>query len=109
MLRASKKIWEIVAEKIVGSWNKNNNCMLVVGATYPEEMKKIREIVGDMIFLVPGIGAQGGNLEEVIMNGLNSNGGGLIINSSRGIIFSENPKKEAQKLCEEIRKYMKNF
>jgi orotidine 5'-phosphate decarboxylase subfamily 2 len=105
----SKPIWQIVAEKISQNWNKNNNCMLVVGATYPEEMKKIREIVGDMIFLVPGIGAQGGNLEEVIMNGLNSNGGGLIINSSRGIIFSENPKKEAQKLCEEIRKYMKNF
>ena len=47
-----KKLWEIVAEKISKEWNKNKNCMLVVGATYPEEMKKVREIVGDMTFLV---------------------------------------------------------
>jgi orotidine-5'-phosphate decarboxylase len=102
-----KKIWEIVAEKIAGSWNKNNNCMLVVGATYPDEMKKIREIAGDMTFLVPGVGAQGGSVEEVMKNGANSEGRGLIINSSRGIIFSENPKEESRKLCEEIRKYLK--
>ena len=68
-------------------------------------MKKIREIAGDMTFLVPGIGAQKGNLEEVIKNGLNSQGLGLIINSSRGIIFADNPKLEAKKLVEEIRKY----
>ena len=102
----SKKLWEIVAEKVSQEWNKNKNCMLVVGATYPEEMKKIREITGDMTFLVPGIGAQGGSVPEVIKSGLNSAGLGLIINSSRGIIFSENPKLEARKLCEEIRKYL---
>lgn len=102
-----KPIWQIVAEKISFDWNKNNNCMLVVGATFPEEMKKIREIAGDMTFLVPGIGAQGGNIEEVMKNGVNSEGRGLIINSSRGIIFSDNPKEEAKKLCEEIRKYIK--
>jgi len=79
--------------------------MLVVGATYPQEMKKIRALVGDMTFLVPGIGAQGGDLEEVVRAGLNSEGLGLIINSSRGIIFSDNPKEEAKKLCEEIRRY----
>ena len=100
-----KIFWEIVAEKVSKVWNKNNNCMLVVGATYPEEMKKIRGIVGDMTFLVPGIGAQGGSMEAVMRAGLNSEGLGLIINSSRGIIFSENPKMEAQKLCEEIRKF----
>ena len=102
-----KKIWEIVAEKISKDWNKNNNCMLVVGATYPEEMKKIRELVGDMMFLVPGVGAQGGSVKNVMLNGLNKEGGGLMINSSRGIIFSENPKNEAKKLCDEIRKYLK--
>jgi len=101
-------LWQIVAERVVGSWNKNNNCMLVVGATYPEEMKKVREITGDMTFLVPGIGAQGGDLKAVMEVGLNSKGLGLIINSSRGIIFSENPKEEARKLCEEIRKYLKS-
>jgi len=80
--------------------------MLVVGATYPEEMKKVREIAGDMTFLVPGIGAQGGDLQSVMKAGLNSKGQSLIINSSRGIIFSPDPKSEARKLCEEIRKYL---
>ena len=79
--------------------------MLVVGTTYPEEMKKISALVGDMKFLVPGVGTQGGSVEEVMRAGLNKEKLGLIINSSRSIIFSENPKFEAQKLCEEIRKY----
>ncbi len=102
----TKKLWQIVAERVSKQWNKNNNCMLVVGATYPKEMKKIRSIVGEMIFLVPGIGAQQGDLKAVIKAGLNKNGLGLIINSSRGIIFSKNPKNEAKKLCEGIRKDM---
>ena len=101
----SAPLWQIVAEKVFRDWNKNKNCMLVVGATYPEEMKKIRSKVGDMTFLVPGIGAQGGDLKAVVKAGLNSAGLGLIINSSRNIIFSQNPKEEARKLCEEIRKY----
>ena len=100
-----KKIWQIVAEKVSKEWNKNGNCMLVVGATYPEEMKEIRKITGEMTFLVPGIGAQGGDLEAVMKAGLNSDKLGLIINSSRGIIFAENPKEEAKKLRDEIRKY----
>jgi orotidine-5'-phosphate decarboxylase len=100
-----KTIWQILAEKVTQEWNKNNNCMLMLGATYPEEMMKAREISGDMTFLVPGIGAQGGDVKAVIEAGLNSEGLGLIINSSRGIIFAENPKIEAKKLCEEIRKY----
>ena len=79
--------------------------MLVVGATYPDELKKIREIAGDMTFLVPGIGAQKGNLEAVLKNGLNSQGWGLIISASRAIIFAEDPKLEGQKLVEEMRKY----
>ena len=123
-----KPLWQVVAERVslghrtatlgrrptgepgeAKNWNKNKNCMLVVGATYPKEMKKIRSIVGDMTFLVPGVGTQGGDLKAVLKNGLNKKGKnknlGLIINSSRSIIFSRNPKKEAQKLCEEIRKY----
>ncbi|HEV7702108.1 MAG TPA: orotidine-5'-phosphate decarboxylase [Candidatus Paceibacterota bacterium] len=100
-----KKLWQIVAEKVTNEWNKNNNCMLVVGATYPEEMKKIRSLVGGMTFLVPGIGPQGGDLEAIMKVGLNTEGLGMIIHSARGIIFAENPKAEAKKLCEEIRKY----
>ncbi|MBI3305837.1 orotidine-5'-phosphate decarboxylase [Candidatus Nomurabacteria bacterium] len=99
-------LWQVVAEKVSNMWNKNNNCMLVVGATYPEEMKEIRKIAGEITILVPGIGAQGGDLQAVMKAGLNKEGQGLIINSSRGIIFSKNPKEEAKKLCEEIRKYM---
>ncbi len=99
-------LWQVVAEKVSKDWNKNKNCMLVVGATYPEEMKKIRSLVGEMTFLVPGIGAQGGDVKAVLEAGLNTEGLGLIINSSRGIIFSENPKEEARELCEEIRNFL---
>ncbi len=69
-------------------WNSHKNVMLVVGATYPEEIKQIREIVGDIPLLVPGVGAQGGGLQAVLELGLDKNGTGLIINSSRGIIYA---------------------
>lgn len=101
-----KKLWQIVAEKVFEEWNRNNNCMLVVGATYPAEMKQIRTLVGDMTFLVPGVGPQGGSVSEIMRAGLNSQGLGLIINSSRGIIFADNPADEAHTLCEEIRNHL---
>ncbi len=100
-----KMIWELVAENVVRNWNKNNNCLLVVGATYPEELGKVRKIVGEMTLLVPGIGAQGGDVEKTVKAGLNSKKAGMIINSSRGIIFADNPRAEAQKLRDEINKY----
>ena len=78
---------------------------MVVGATYPEEMKVVRSMVGDMTFLVPGVGAQGGDVEATVKAGLNSKKLGLIISSSRGIIFAENPGEEAKKLRAEINKY----
>jgi orotidine-5'-phosphate decarboxylase len=98
-------LWQIVAKKVAGEWNKNYNCMLVVGATYPEEMKKIREIVGDMTLLVPGVGAQGGDVKAVVEAGINSQKLGIIINSSRGIIFAQDPAGEAKKLRDEINLY----
>ncbi len=76
-------------------WNKNDNIMLVVGATYPEELDKIRGIVGDMPILVPGVGAQGGALSAVLKNGLTINKTGLMINSSRGIIYASRSKDYA--------------
>lgn len=79
-----------IAKRVVASWNKNGNCMLVVGATFPEELKRIRDIVHDMVFLVPGVGVQGGDIEKTVKAGLNSKGTGMIINSSRTIIFSSN-------------------
>lgn len=98
-------LWQVVAEKIAQEWNTAGNCMLVVGATYPNEMKKIRDIAGEMTFLVPGIGAQGGDVKEVLQGGLNKNQQGLIINASRSIIFAANPSDEAQKLQNEINQY----
>ena len=70
------------------SWNKNQNILLVVGATWPDELAKVRKIVGEIPLLVPGIGAQGGDLEAVLKAGLDGEGRGLVINSSRGIIYA---------------------
>ncbi len=98
----NKPLWLVVAERVANEWNDNSNCMLVVGATYPAEMAQIRQAVGDMPLLVPGIGAQGGDISAVMKAGLNSENKGLIINSSRSIIFSENPATSAKTLRDEI-------
>lgn len=95
-------LWQVVAEKVVREWNVHNNCMLVVGATYPQELKVVRQIVGDMPLLVPGIGAQGGDLEKVLHAGLDSQGRGLVINSSRGIVFAADPQSQARELRDQI-------
>lgn len=100
-----EEIWKKVAENVAGKWNVNNNCLLVVGATYPEELKQVREIVGDITLLVPGIGVQGGDVAKTVKAGLNSKKAGMIISSSRGIIFSADPRAEAQKLRSEINQY----
>ncbi|HEY4512676.1 MAG TPA: orotidine-5'-phosphate decarboxylase [Candidatus Paceibacterota bacterium] len=98
-------LWEHVANEVVNKWNTNGNLMMVVGATYPDDIAKARKIAGDMTFLVPGVGAQGGEVRDFVKKGINSKGRGLIINSARGIIFSSNPKKEAEKLRNEIRAF----
>lgn len=107
-----KPLYKIVAERVVNEWNTNGNCFLVTGATYSEELAEIRKIAGDMTFLVPGIGAQGGDVEKTVKAGLNSQKAGLIISSSRGIIFAskgedfaEKARKEAEKLRDEINTY----
>ena len=100
-----KRLWQVIAEKVSNDWNENNNCMLVVGATYPNEMKVVRDNVGDMTLLVPGIGVQGGNVQQTVTSGLNSQGKGLMINSARGIIFSENPALSARELRDGINEY----
>ena len=91
-------LWKIVAEKTAGTWNANGNCMLVASGTNPAEMAQIRAIAGEMTLLVPGIGAQGGDIKAVVHTGLNRAGRGLIINSSRGIIFADNPAEAASGL-----------
>lgn len=100
-----------VAAAVAHAWNSNGNCGLVVGATYPEEMRKIRATVGDMPFLIPGIGAQGGDIEKTVEAGKDSRGAGMIIASSRAILyassgsdFAEAARAEAQKIDATIRK-----
>lgn len=105
-------LYQIVAKKIK-EWNGNDNCGAVVGATYPEELKTIRSILGDEIpILIPGIGKQGGDVEKTIKNGTNSKGKMAVINSSRGIIFAGDDEdfatvslKKAISLRDEINKY----
>ena len=86
LLISGQPLYKIVAKKVANGWNKNGNCGVVVGATYPKDLKEIRKIVGDMPILIPGIGAQGGDLESTIKNGRGKKSWGMIINSSRGII-----------------------
>ena len=81
-------LYQRIARTIAGEWNADGNCALVVGATFPEELKVIRGIVGDMPLLIPGIGAQGGDIEAVVRNGRTADGTGLVINSSRGILYA---------------------
>ncbi len=81
-------LYQRIARTIAGEWNADGNCALVVGATFPEELKVIRGIVGDMPLLIPGIGAQGGDIETVVRNGRTADGTGLVINSSRGILYA---------------------
>jgi orotidine-5'-phosphate decarboxylase len=83
-----RKLYQLVAEKVAKEWNSRGNCLLVVGATYPDELADIRRITGDMTFLVPGIGAQGGDIEKTVRNGRRADGRGLVINSSRGILYA---------------------
>ncbi|KKP68275.1 MAG: Orotidine 5'-phosphate decarboxylase [Candidatus Roizmanbacteria bacterium GW2011_GWA2_35_19] len=104
--RNDMKLYQYIAYQVSHEWNKNKNCLLVVGAMYPNELKQVRKIVGqDMTLLIPGIGAQGGDLEATLKAGLNSRGRGLIINSSRNIVFAKNPREEAKKLRVEINKF----
>ena len=97
-------LFEIVAKRAAVDWNGNHNIALVVGATYPEVLARVRSIVGDMPLLVPGIRAQGGDLESVIQCGLNSNNEGLLINVSRSVIYASDGDDFAQAAAQEVRK-----
>lgn len=80
-------VYQILAYRIAKYWNVYGNCGVVAGATYPQEIANIRKVIGDMNILIPGAGAQEGALEEAVRAGVNSKRGGIIVNSSRGIIF----------------------
>ena len=83
-----RPLYQVVAELAARRWNSRGNCLLVVGATYPRELAEVRALVGDMPLLVPGVGAQGGDVEPVVANGCTRSGTGLIISSSRAILYA---------------------
>ncbi|WP_266183499.1 orotidine-5'-phosphate decarboxylase [Dyella humicola] len=89
-------LYQHVAKIIANDWNGNRNCALVTGATWPEQLREVRALVGDMPLLVPGIGAQGGDVEAVVRNGRSADGTGLLISSSRAILYAGNGEDFAQ-------------
>jgi orotidine-5'-phosphate decarboxylase len=111
VLKNGKKLFEEVLEK-TASWGDDKNIMFVVGANNENQFSLIREKLPNHFLLVPGIGAQGGDLQKVIQQGINKDGG-LIINSSRGIIyaskdefFEERASEEARKLRDQMAVYI---
>lgn len=104
----ARPLYEIVAER-VRSWDRLRNTGLVVGATYPREMRRIRELCPDTPFLVPGVGAQQGALAESVRAGLDARGAGMLVNASRGVTyasqgadFAQAARAAAMKLRDEI-------
>lgn len=83
-----EKLYERVARLVSKEWDVNGQCALVVGATFPSEIARVRTLIGDMPLLVPGIGAQGGDIETTVRAGCTASGVGLIINSSRAILYA---------------------
>ena len=107
-MSAGKSLYEKVAE-YAKTWNKANNLGLVIGATQPEALRKVREIDPEIWFLAPGLGAQGGNLEEALQAGLRADGLGMLLPVSRGISRAEDPHAAAQNLVEKIREVRSNL
>jgi len=103
----SMQLYERVAFNVANKWNKNGNCLLAVGATFPLEAKRIRKQVGDVPFLLPGIGTQGGDIEATVLASRDSRGLGMIINASSSIIFASRDDdfiEAARKKTEELHK-----
>ncbi|HUG72975.1 MAG TPA: orotidine-5'-phosphate decarboxylase [Steroidobacteraceae bacterium] len=107
-----KPLYRHVAERVARAWNAGGQCMLVIGATYPQELAEIRAITGELPFLVPGVGAQGGDVAAAVRAGRTADGFGMVINSSRGIIyagggeeFDQAAREAAKQLRDEINQY----
>jgi len=110
----ARPVFELVAQK-AQRWNTRRNVGLVIGATYPEQLKRIRELCPEFPLLIPGIGAQGGDLATVVKYGVDANGEKAIINCSRQIIyaskgndFAQAARREALRLRDQINQYLAN-
>lgn len=100
------KLYEHVARTVAEDWNASGNCALVVGATFPAEIARVRALVGELPLLVPGIGAQGGDIAATLAAGRTENGTGLMINSSRAVLYAgkgEDFAEAARRVAEETR------
>ncbi|MBR7747304.1 orotidine-5'-phosphate decarboxylase [Undibacterium baiyunense] len=84
-----KPLYQHVAQLVADKWNTNGQCALVVGATFPNEIAQVRALIGDMPLLIPGVGAQGGDVESTVRAGRTANGTGMMINSSRAILYAK--------------------
>ena len=109
VLESGDTLYEHVARQATCNWNDNGNVGLVVGATRPEELRSIRTICGEMTFLLPGVGAQGADVGEMMEAG---QGGGMLISSSRAILyagagddFAEQARAAALSTRDEINRY----
>ena len=102
----ARPLYEWIA-KLASDWNANNNIGLVVGAPYPEELKRVRNLCPNMPILVPGIGVQRGPLDNAVASGIDGSGRNAIINASRSVIYaskSKNFDREARRTAGAIRK-----
>ncbi|MFZ6647258.1 orotidine-5'-phosphate decarboxylase [Undibacterium sp. TJN25] len=103
-----KPLYQHVAQLVADKWNTNGQCALVVGATFPNEISQVRHIIGDMPLLIPGIGAQGGDVAATVTAGKTAAGTGMMINSSRAILYAkpaagESYTQAARRVAEETR------
>lgn len=105
---AGRPLFEVIAER-AQRWNVNGNVGLVVGATDPDALARVRAIAPAMWFLVPGIGAQGGDLQATLAAGLRADGLGLLINAARSIARAADPRAEAMRLRDKINQYRINL
>ncbi len=85
---AARPLYQHVAETVARDWNGHGNCALVVGATWPGQLREVRAIVGDMPLLVPGVGAQGGDVQAVVAAARSPDGTGLVVSSSRAVLYA---------------------
>ena len=109
-------LYQHVARLVADKWNTNGQCGLVVGATFPQELAQVRSIIGDMPLLVPGVGAQGGDIQATVNAGKTANGMGMMINSSRAILYAkpdqasgEDFAQAARRVAEETRDAINRF
>jgi len=105
LLDDGRFVFEAVAEQ-AQEWNVHGNVGLVVGATWPEQMERLRDLCPEMLFLIPGVGSQDGDLEASVQAAMDDDGGGFIVNASRGVLYAakdDSYPKAARKAAQKLR------